>query len=72
MKPARIQLISTRQAAARQQVTPQRIQSLLAQARIPGALKIGGVWLLPFDFLVLAPPLRRHAAAKMLIQSVGP
>lgn len=58
-------LISVADAAARHDVTPRRIQTLIAENRIPGARKIAGVWLLPADFTVLPPPKRSRKLVKI-------
>lgn len=58
--------ISTADAAKRHGVNVRRIQKLIQQQRIPGAEMIGGVWVLPNDFVILAPPKRRRAPMKIV------
>lgn len=59
--------LTVREAARRYDVTPRRIQKLIADRRIPGATRKGPIWLLPDDFSVLPPPKRRHAMAKIKV-----
>jgi excisionase family DNA binding protein len=47
--------ISTEEAAKRQGVSKRRIQRLIQQDRIPGAVRIGRDWMVPDDFIILPP-----------------
>ncbi len=44
-----MEYMSISQAAEKWGITPRRIQVLCAQARIPGATRIGYVWAIPMD-----------------------
>ena len=57
--------ISTSAAAKQEGVSVQRIKGLLAQHRISGAKKHGGVWFIPKGFTVLPSKQRTRAMAKM-------
>jgi excisionase family DNA binding protein len=58
-------IISSEEAAAILNVTRRRVQVLCAEGRIPGAMRIGGTWLLPRNFKVLpgsaGAPLRNQS-----------
>jgi len=57
--------LTVREAAAIHEVTPRRIQRLIEDDRIPGAVKKGPIWLVPAAFSVLPPPKRKRAMAKI-------
>lgn len=40
---------TTKEAASEWKITPRRVQVLCNENRINGAVKIGGVWLIPID-----------------------
>lgn len=56
--------ITTAQAAKKAGVCTQRILSLLAQHRIPGAKKHSGVWLIPGGFQIQPSEKRNRQATK--------
>lgn len=58
--------ITTAAAAKRYAVSQRRIQRLIEQNRIPGAKKIGLLWVVPDDFSIL-PPAHKHAPIKIKI-----
>lgn len=58
--------ITTTQAAKKAGVCTQRILSLLAQHRIPGAKKHSGVWLIPDAFQIQPSEKRKRPATKAM------
>jgi excisionase family DNA binding protein len=59
--------LTTHEAAKQLGVTPRRIQKLIADKRIPGAVKPGHDWIIPDDFMVLPVAGRTtvHPAGKI-------
>lgn len=49
-------LLSSDAFARARVVSPQRIRQLLAAGRIPGALRVGGRWVIPADAPIRRPP----------------
>jgi hypothetical protein len=47
--------ISTEEAAKRQGISKRRMQRLLQQDRVPGAVRLNRDWMIPDDFIVLPP-----------------
>ncbi len=44
-----MEYLSIRQTSGRWGISPRRIQVLCAQARIPGAIRIGYSWAIPYN-----------------------
>lgn len=58
--------ISTEEAAKRQGVSKRRIQRLIQENRIPGAVRLNRDWMVPDDFIVLPPEHPKpHPAQKI-------
>jgi excisionase family DNA binding protein len=63
--------ISTDEAAKRQGVTKRRIQRLIQQDRIPGAVRLNRDWMVPDDFIILpADNPKDHPAQKIKTKTV--
>jgi len=54
-----IELLASEAFARARGVSPQRIRQLLAAGKIPGALRVGGRWVIPAD-----APIRRAPAGR--------
>ena len=54
---------STEEAAANHGVSARRLRTLLQQGRVVGAMKVGGVWIIPDPLEVLPPSATRRAAS---------
>jgi predicted nucleotidyltransferase len=81
--PAVTELLASQAYARARGVSPQRIRQLLAAGKVPGALRVGGRWVIPADAPILRsapgrPPrsragiLRRAArACEAALRSAG-
>ena len=66
-RPVETRLCSTREYARLRGISRQRVLSLLAAGRIPGALWIGARWAIPREARI-APPARARSVAPGLAQ----
>jgi len=64
MKSTTFTWLTLKQAAPRLGVTPERVRHLILANRIPGAHKVGDLWLIPSNFTVLRRRSNRGPKAR--------